>query len=693
MKTTDAVRFLRTALSALVLAFPVALWCAPALADGGVVLNDVTDQAGIVYHQTPPYRNAVRIQRLQELPVPVADYFSMIQPETPMKPRGAPGVAIFDYDNDGDLDIYAVNGPGTPNSLFQSQLAQTGQLTFVDVGIAAGVDATAQQSTGVCYGDIDNDGDEDLYVIGTAEPSFLFENQGDGTFTDITAAAGVAGPSRDAASCAFGDIDGDGLLDLFIANTFTDWTQREPLYFASLYPYFEHNVLFHNEGGDVFTDVSSTSGIENPANMDWPGTTGASYTWAGTFVDLDGDGDQDSIWADSQGASAQTPEQHRGWIRFFDNDGTGHFTDVTQAKGLDEDGGWMGLSFGDVNCDGRMDLFATNFGDYITFGAPIRSRVWLQNADGTFSHGGPNVADVFGWGNSMFDLDNDGDADVLYHGGVDINQIISLENPGVILRNDGLCSGDMQVDLSVIQRDHRYRNVHGVATGDLDGNGFMDSVSVSSHDVTPGQPVTLPMTLLTGGPLGSPFDGVALFQLIVTASIVPGQEAWLFPGLALPDGSLSLELNSGNANHWIKVRTRGSVGTLPDGKVNRDGIGAILKFTPHRGPTSMQPILGGSSYASENALEVGFGLGSADKGDLEVVWPGGVKNRLRNVEAGSTVLFPEIPCSYDGAWASFQAYKACVSGALDGLVAAGVLTDDDRGPFLSGAIDGYHATH
>ncbi|MCB1034572.1 MAG: VCBS repeat-containing protein, partial [Acidobacteria bacterium] len=140
--------------------------------------------------------------------------------QAPMKSRGAPGVAILDFDGDGDLDLYVTNGPGHPNSLFSSQLKESGSAVFVDVAEPAGVAATDQDSAGVCFGDLDNDGDPDLLVLGSDGADLLFENLGAGRFADVTAASGLAGDGLVATSCSMGDVDGDGLLDIAVANAF-----------------------------------------------------------------------------------------------------------------------------------------------------------------------------------------------------------------------------------------------------------------------------------------------------------------------------------------------------------------------------------------------------------------------------------------------------------------------------------------
>src|ERR1044071_94940 len=159
-------------------------------ADGGVTFTNISPPAGITYQrfETPDREAIQQAYYTNGIPVPAPPG---LLASTPQKPRGAPGIGLFDYDNDGDIDVYVSNGPGHANSLYQNQLAQSGSVTFVDVAAAAGVTATAQDSSGVCYGDIDNDGDEDFYVTGIGEPNILYRNNGNGTFSDITAAAGV----------------------------------------------------------------------------------------------------------------------------------------------------------------------------------------------------------------------------------------------------------------------------------------------------------------------------------------------------------------------------------------------------------------------------------------------------------------------------------------------------------------------
>jgi hypothetical protein len=159
-----------------------------AASGGGVTFHDIAagGGAGISYRRVRSATQAIFDLLKTKDPYTFDDLFS-----SPVKARGAPGVAMFDFDGDGDLDIYVTNGPGRANSLYSNQLRETGQLSFMDVAAGAGVAATDQDSTGVCYGDIDNDGDHDLLVLGRSEPNRLFKNLGDGTFADITAGSGL----------------------------------------------------------------------------------------------------------------------------------------------------------------------------------------------------------------------------------------------------------------------------------------------------------------------------------------------------------------------------------------------------------------------------------------------------------------------------------------------------------------------
>jgi hypothetical protein len=536
----------------------------------------------------------------------------------------------------------------------------------MDGAIAAGVGAEQQDSSGVCYGDIDNDDDDDLLVLGSCEAPKLFEYKGNGTFADISASSGIGTGAQCSTTCSMGDVDGNGLVDVVIGNSTTHWNDLTAV--------FSHNQLFVNKGHNRFVDDSKNSGLLNTYGPQFEGQKGINglpnLTWSIAMVDYDLDGDVDIIEADDQTGDTSVD---KGFIQIFQNDGAGKFTNVTaEALGL-KTGGWMGFSFGDLNCDGRMDLFATNFGDYAGAAAnrgKLASRWFLGAGHGKLLDPGVNPevgASAFGWGTGMGDFDNDADYDIVYRGGEDFMFYIDATNPGTILRNQG-CSAEFTADKSLLRSNPLHRNVQGVALGDLDNNGKVDIVSVSSFDI----PDNIPRVEPPAGDLGSPLDTATMVQQfapVLPPAANPQDQQFVFNGYQFPDGTLSVELNhSENGNHSVSVRLVGTKGIIDAGVVNRDGIGAVAFFTPDRGATSMKPILGGASYASQDSLATIFGLGEAHKGTVDILWPGGTRNRLYGVRAGESIRFPEIPCSYAGKWRHLSDYAQCVDSALDELV-------------------------
>lgn len=637
------------------------------------------ESAGIDYRRVPSATNAtfetIKREPRYTMPLVVA---------TPEKPRGSPGVALLDFDGDGDLDVYVTNGPGAANSLYANRLAETKKLRFEDVAKAAGVTATAQDSTGACFGDLDNDGDPDLVVLGRSEPNLLFENRGDGTFGDITAASGIGGTKWGHTHCSVGDVDGDGLLDLAVANSY-DWSRRTA---TLVEPWKENhpNQLFLNQGGLRFRDTSASSGVLGLNGFTPKRDGAATITWALALVDYDQDGDLDLFQADDQGG-LPTNETSRGLIQVLDNDGTGRFTAVTDRSGTDLPGtSWMGFAFGDFDCDGRMDFFATNMGDYVfsvvhipyTRGQ-LSSRPFLARPEGGFRDAGPGTlrATPFGWSVVAPDLDNDGDPDVVFWGSLDGSlHTINADNPGAVLLNQG-CSADFKADFGALPVDHARRNVHGGATGDLNQDGFPDLVTASAFEI----PKDIP---LKAYPVdhGSPFDANARYVEVFAEA---GGDAYVWNGLDFPDGRLVVEINNGNDNGWIEVRTLGAAGLLPNGRVNRDGIGAVIRVTPEGGRTALRPVTGGSGFASQNALAQLFGLGRAETAVVEVMWPEGTVHRLPGVRAGERIVFPEIPCDADDPSLEGPRYHACVSGALQALQAKGLVSPSLAARFLESA--------
>jgi len=669
--------------------------------DGGITFTNIATPAnGITYARTASPRLAKRRGIEAQSPIPLATFGSTTVPSSPQKPWGVPGVALLDYDNDGDLDIYVTNGPGTPNSLYKNMLKETGKLSFVDVGVQAGVAATSQDSTAVCFGDIDNDGNEDLYVLGTGGPNILFHNNGNGTFTDITAQAGVAAPlGLNPSSCSMGDFNGDGLLDIVVAYTHDDWTQRGPVFGSSVYwPGNEQNLLFMNLGHKVFSEQSEARGLHNIAGLP---AGQATYTWAVSAVDYNQDGAVDIVWADTQGGQSGS---NAGLDRIFENDGTGFFRDVSLDRGLGGGAGtgsWMGLTWGDFNCDGYLDFFTTNLGRYVGGSVAINSKWFLGGPKGFVDPGvGALVGTPFGWGTSSLDFDNDGDQDLVFFGDEDLVNIISTDNPGVLLRNSGQCSANFAWEKTALG-DNRFRQVEGVAIGDLNGDGFDDIVNAATIGIIP---ITSPTnrnvlwTTILGGVTGSVFDSVATGEVVWTTRIAPGFVTYI-PHSFNP-GDLHIEMNSANnGNKWVQAHLVGTKGLTAQGHNNLDGFGAIIKFTPTGGKTFLHPVIGGSSYASQDSKIATLGMGSATTGTLEVQWPGangGVRNRLYNVKAGEKLLVPEIPCTFDAPLsgsAGVDDYKECVTESLAQLVQRHVISRPDSRRLKQSAYQAFQGAH
>ncbi|MEM6456105.1 MAG: CRTAC1 family protein [Acidobacteriota bacterium] len=688
--TPIALRACRT--GALVAAFCLA--ALPALADGGVQYRDIAQdpQMGLAYERIPSPRKAILDQIRAQPDFVISRDFAI----GPHKAHGAPGVAIFDFDGDKDLDLYVTNGPGAANSLFVNQLTETGAFGFRDMATEAGVAAIEQDSTGVCFGDTDNDGDQDLMVLGGIDTNRFFENLGNGTFSEITGPAGLTSTLRSTSSCAMGDVNNDGYLDIVVANTHTSWDNVLALVVP--FAFNEHNELYINQGGNTFSEEAAQRGLYSLAGLAPDAAGAAGLSWVTSMVDYDRDGDVDIFVGDDQGA-IEPPKYGGfpyGFFHLFENDGAGNFVDVTVDRTANYTGSWMGFAFGDWNCDQRIDFFGTNLGDYtgstLRVGRPnengdFASQWYLQQADGTFMNPGQGdmVASVFGWGTSSFDYDNDGDPDIVYYGGFDPGFFVDASNPGVMMQNQG-CSANFRYDGDVFatSTDHARRKVQGSAVGDLNRDGFMDIVSVSHFDI----PEDLPLQRHPAQ-YGGPLDSAAMY--LETHEPTPNPETFIPKGMAMENGSLAVEINSGNnGNNWNSVELMGTKGMTANGQVNRDGIGALVHLRTPQGKAVMVPVLGGSSYASQDALAVNFGLGDERRGFVDVQWPGGTWNRLYTVRRGERVTFPEIPCSYRADYANgFGEYWTCVSGALGELRGADAIGDDDFLRFFVSAVRAY----
>ena len=489
------------------------------------------------------------------------------------------GVAILDYNNDGWPDIFLVNGRelgaahNTP--LPTSHLYRNNHDgTFADVTGAAGLTANAW-GQGVCVGDYDNDGYDDMYVTAYGT-NRLYHNERNGTFREVAAEAGVAGTGKEwGTGCAFIDYDRDGKLDLVVANYVHFDLEKTPVPGQDAGCIWKgtpvmcgprglesaKNLLYHNDGGGRFTNVSATTGIEK--------TTG-HYCFSVTTLDYDEDG-----WPDLYIACDSTPSI------LYHNNHNGTFTDTAPEVGVafNEDGreqAGMGSTAADYDGDGHLDIFRTNFSD-------DTSTLYHANGDGTYTDvtfpAGLGInADALGWGAMFADVDNDGRPDLL------------VVNGHVYPEVD-------QAKLGATYREPRFLYWNA-------GNGKFKDLSKSSG---PGLLDPLPGRGLAIGDLWN--DG-RLEAVINNVS----------------DRPLVLVNEARNPNHWVTLHL---VGT----KSNRDAIGArvTVRGTSNNAPRIwVNEVRSGSSYSSSSDQRLHFGLGvSATLESLEVRWP-----------SGATELFP-----------------------------------------------------
>jgi hypothetical protein len=377
------------------------------------------------------------------------------------------GCALFDFDGDGDLDIYFVNGPGAPNALDEND----GHARFRDVTERAGV-GDRGLGMGAVAADIDNDGDLDLFVT-NAGGKVLYANDGDGTFTDVTARAGFAWDARWATSAVFGDVDNDGFVDLYVCHYVRYDSDHPPTCLAADgtreycnpadFP-SEPDALYHNRGDGTFVDVSAPAGIDDPEGR------GLGVV----FGDPDDDGDLDVFVAN---------DMSRNYL--FVNRGDGRFDERGLLAGVAYNEGGrvsagMGTDFGDYDNDGRLDLYVVNFS--------LETNTLFHNeGDGSFTDRTAQAGLVpltfrwLGFGTLFFDPDLDGDLDLVTVNGHVLDTIerhgqgLTYAEPPQLLENLG---NGRFADVSAASGPY-FSSPHvgrGLACGDVDGDGDEDLV-------------------------------------------------------------------------------------------------------------------------------------------------------------------------------------------------------------------------
>ena len=384
------------------------------------------------------------------------------------------GVAWIDFDNDGFVDLYFVNGaPGSANALYRNN----GDGTFKDVTQGSGTEASDNRAykTGVAVGDYDNDGRLDLYVTAFG-PNRLLRNLGNGKFADVTAAAGVAGAANEwSTSTGFLDYDRDGDLDLYVAN-YVDFRMDENPWCGTRQPGYRMycnptifdgtpDRLFRNNGDGTFTDVSKQAGIANPAGK------GLGVV----FCDFDRDADVDIYVAN---------DLVRNFL--YRNNGDGTFQDVAYAAGVgfDVNGkpqAGMGVDCGDVDGNGFPELFVTNFSEEL-------NTLYENRGDGLFEDVSQKAGLgsgflPLGFGTKMFDVDNDGDLDIHVTNGHVIDNIklyqskLTYEQADLLYENVGGRFKDVSAESGPALRAPRVGR--GLAVADFDNDGKLD-VAITS---------------------------------------------------------------------------------------------------------------------------------------------------------------------------------------------------------------------
>ena len=494
------------------------------------------------------------------------------------------GIAFFDYDQDGWIDIFVPGGSrieGAPAGATNRLYRNNRDGTFTDVTKKAGLERVVWAS-GVAVGDYDNDGHDDLFVSCWGQ-NILYRNNGDGTFTDVTREAGLLhGRPEWGAGCTFIDYNRDGFLDLFVS-TYLDFDFKTiPQPGANENCTWKglavncgprglptgRNFLYRNNGDGTFTDVSEAAGI---AQVD------KRYAMTAVAADFDDDG-----WPDIFVACDSTP----GIL--YRNRHDGRFTDAALEAGVayNEDGraqAGMGVAVADAVGEGRLDIFKTHFADdtpvlYRNQGKGLFEDITSRSGLAAFTR-------YVGWGAGFADFDNDGLADLLFVNGSVYPEVEKLfaeykyRNPRIVLRNSGNGRFENVSERSGPGISERHSS-RGCAFGDFDNDGDVDVVVMNMNE---------PPSLLRN--------------------------------------------DARNENHWLKLKL---VGT----KSNRSAIGASVVLTAG-GRRQRQDVMGQSSFYSQSDLRLHFGLAAAKEADVEIRWPSGIVQQVRGVRGDQVVTVRE----------------------------------------------------
>jgi enediyne biosynthesis protein E4 len=498
------------------------------------------------------------------------------------------GVAFFDYDNDGWLDILLLSGtklegdpPGATNRLYRNNRDGT----FTDVTTKAGLTRTGWASA-VTIGDYNNDGHEDIFITYWGR-NVLYRNNGDGTFTDVTKAANLLQTGDHWGSgCTWVDYNRDGLLDLFVANYLDldlstlpkpgeksncNW-KGVPVNCGPRGLKTSRHYLYRNNGDGTFSDVSEESGIAKARG---------SYGMTAVAADLDNDG-----WPDIYVACDSTPS----FLFRNNHDGTFREEGLERGVALSEDGmeqAGMGVGIGDVNLDGHLDIFKTHFADDTHI---LYRNDGKGNFDDVTVRSGIGVDTRFiGWGTGIIDLDNDGLPDIFVVTGnvyPEVEKAIQqypYKTPRLLFRNLGAGSAGVKFEELLDDAGPGVTAAHssrGCAFGDFDNDGDMDVLIFNMNE-----PPSLLRNDVTGG------------------------------------------------GHWLKVLLQGV-------KTNRSAIGSRVTAR-YAGRTQAQEVTAQSSFYSVNDRRLHFGLGSATTADLTVRWTNGLVETHPKVAADQLVVIRE----------------------------------------------------